>query len=232
MLDLCSTIDSNVTLAPAALAQPAAIAQPPARLQPTPVLANPLLRQLLDIFNTGVVLVDDRGQVLHVNPAATALCHAGAAMALDNGQLQMSLVQRQRLDAALRAAVRGQWSMLVLRQRGVAMAVSVVPMDGDAGCPMLAAALLIGGDGRPSRLALQFFSQNHGLTSAEAGVLAALCDGLKPAQIATAGGVAVCTVRSQINAVRQKTEASSIGHLLRMVSGLPPVARSASVQRL
>ncbi len=226
MLDFCTTIDSNATLAPPARPDAAP------RQRPTPMLANPLLRQLLDIFNTGVVLVDDRGQVLHANAAAMALCHAGAALALDNGQLQMCLVQRQRLDAALRAAARGQWSMLVLRQRGVAMAVSVVPMDGDAGCPMLAAALLVGGDGCPSRLALQFFSQNHGLTSAEAGVLAALCDGLTPAQIATAGGVAVCTVRSQISAVRQKTDANSIGQLLRMTSSLPPVARPASVHRL
>jgi len=238
MLDLCSTIDSNVTRAPAALAQPpalaqpVALAQPPARPHPTLELANPLLRQLLDIFNTGVVLVDDRTQVLHANPAALTLCHAGAALALDSGQLQMSLVQRQRLDAALCAALRGQWSMLVLRQRGNPMAVSVVPMDGDAGCPTLAAALLIGGDGRPSRLALQFFSQNHALTSAEAAVLSALCDGLTPAQIAVRGGVAVCTVRSQISAVRQKTNAGSIGHLLRMVSGLPPVARQTSAQRL
>ena len=105
-------------------------------------------------------------------------------------------------------------------------------MGGDPDCPTLAAALLIGGDGRPSRLALQFFSQNHGLTSAEAGVLGALCDGLTPAQIAANGGVAVCTVRSQISAVRQKTNASSIGHLLRMVSGLPPVARQTSAHRL
>ena len=94
MLDLCTTMHSTATLAPPALSEP-----PPHR-RPAPVLANPLLRQLLDIFSTGVVLVDERGQVLHANPAALTLCHADAALALVSGQLQLSLVQRQRLDTA------------------------------------------------------------------------------------------------------------------------------------
>lgn len=195
-----------------------------------PQLHNLLLRQFLDLLDAGVLLVDAHGQVLHANAAARVNCHARAALALMDGQLQLALPQRQRLDTAIHAAQRGQWSMLLLRQHGMPMAVAVVPMEGDAACPALAAALVIGSDGRPSRLALQFFSQSHGLTPAESAVLAALCDGLKPAQIAAAGDVAVCTVRSQISAVRQKTEAASIGHLLRMVGGLPPVARHAPRQ--
>lgn len=207
-----------------------ALGRPPARPATRALALDPLMRQLLDILDTGVLLVDAEAKLLHANPAAHHLCHANAALALLDGQLQLALPQRQRLDNAIHAAQRGQWSMLLLRQRGIPMPVAVVPMDGDAGCPGLVAALVIGSDGRPSRLSLQFFSQSHGLTAAESAVLAALCDGLKPTQIAAAGGVAVCTVRSQISAVRQKTGADSIGHLLRMVGGLPPVARHAPRQ--
>ena len=56
-------------------------------------------------------------------------------------------------------------------------------------------------------------------------------DGLTLAQIALNSGVAVCKVPSQISAVRQKTDAHSIGHLLRMVSGRPPAARQTSSHR-
>lgn len=188
-----------------------------------------LLRQVLDILGTGVLLVDGQTGVLHANPTACGLCHGGAALALEEGQLRLSATHRLRLEAAVLGARRGQWSMLVLQHGSQPMAVGVVPMEADAGCPDLAAALVIGNDGRPSRLALQFFNQAHGLTSAEGAVLAALCQGMKPAQVAASGGVAVCTVRSQISAVRQKTQASSISHLMRMVSGLPPIGTQVPV---
>ena len=132
-------------------------------------------------------------------------------------------------EGALLAAQRGQWSMLSLRRGGRTQAVAVVPLGSNGSSVGGAtAALLLGSDGRPSRLALQFFSQNSGLTPAEAVVLDALCAGMKPAQIALAGGVAVCTVRSQISAVRAKTGARSVSDLMRTVSGLPPIARHTS----
>lgn len=69
------------------------------------------------------------------------------------------------------------------------------------------------------------FARESGLTSAEGQVLAQVCKGLRPAQIATHQGVQVSTVRTQLRAIRHKTASDSMRELVRKVSSLPPVAR-------
>ena len=69
------------------------------------------------------------------------------------------------------------------------------------------------------------FARESGLTSAEGQVLAQVCKGLRPAQIATHQGVQVSTVRTQLRAIRHKTASDSMRDLVRKVSTLPPLAR-------
>ena len=69
------------------------------------------------------------------------------------------------------------------------------------------------------------FARESGLTSAEGQVLAQVCKGLRPAQIATHQGVQVSTVRTQLRAIRQKTASDSMRQLVQKVSSLPPLAR-------
>ena len=69
------------------------------------------------------------------------------------------------------------------------------------------------------------FARERGLTCAEGQVLAQVCKGLRPAQIATHQGVQVSTVRTQLRAIRHKTASDSMRELVRKVSSLPPVAR-------
>jgi DNA-binding CsgD family transcriptional regulator len=187
-------------------------------------LDHPLLRAVLGALNLGLMMLDSHARVLQANPAARRLCRVGAPIVLAGHALVLSSEHLQQLLAALRAAERRQWAMLVLRQGAQCLSVGVVPMAGDHGLPALAAMLVIAPPGPPSGLALQFFSQAHRLTAAESAVLSALCQGLKPGQIAAAGGVAVSTVRTQVATLREKTHADSICHLLQMVSGLPPMA--------
>ncbi len=193
----------------------------------TPWLAaapvNPLLQALLNALRLGLLLVDAQARVLHANQAAKAICSAGAPLVMTGQQLCMLAGHRQQLDAALRAASRRQWSMLVLRHGSQGLSVGVVPMTGDHSFPDLAALLMITAPGQPSSLALQFFCQAHRLTAAEGAVLSALCQGLQPSQIAAINGVAVCTVRTQVGALREKTQAASVNHLLQMVGALPPM---------
>jgi DNA-binding NarL/FixJ family response regulator len=84
---------------------------------------------------------------------------------------------------------------------------------------------------KPTSLTLQFFCQAHRLTSAEGTVLDGLCRGLSPSQVAARGGVTVATVRSQITAIRSKTQTASLAHLLRMVAALPPLAQASALDR-
>ena len=72
---------------------------------------------------------------------------------------------------------------------------------------------------------LTLFAHERGLTGTEGLVLAMVCKGLRPSEIATSHGVQVCTVRSQLRSIRQKTASDSVRELVEKVSVLPPMAR-------
>jgi DNA-binding CsgD family transcriptional regulator len=72
---------------------------------------------------------------------------------------------------------------------------------------------------------ITLFARERGLTGTEGQVLAMLCKGLRPSEIATSHGVQVCTVRSQLRSIRQKTASDSVRELVEKVSVLPPMAR-------
>ena len=71
---------------------------------------------------------------------------------------------------------------------------------------------------------MTLFAKERGLTSAEGQVLAQVCKGLRPHEIATRHGVQVSTVRTQLRAIRQKTASDSVRDLVQKVSVLPPLA--------
>lgn len=185
--------------------------------------ASSLLRGVLDALSLGLVLVDADARVLHANQAAQALCKAGAPIALNGRSMVLTPAHRQQLDVALRGAQRRQWAMVVLRLGAQRLSVGVVPMASDAVQPGLTAMLVIAPQSQPSSLALQFFCQTHHLTNMEGKVLVALCHGQKPSQIAAAGRVAISTVRTQVAAIREKTQTNSVSHLLQLVGALPPM---------
>ncbi|TNY08363.1 helix-turn-helix transcriptional regulator, partial [Escherichia coli] len=62
-------------------------------------------------------------------------------------------------------------------------------------------------------LAAQWFALRYQLTPAETEVLKALSNGVKPTEVAQRQGVAISTVRSQIQSIRAKSGADSIGDL-------------------
>ena len=72
---------------------------------------------------------------------------------------------------------------------------------------------------------ITLFARERGLTGTEGQVLALVCKGLRPSQIATNHGVQVSTVRSQLRSIRQKTASDSVRELVERVSVLPPMAR-------
>lgn len=69
------------------------------------------------------------------------------------------------------------------------------------------------------------FARERGLTGAEGQVLAQVCKGLRPQQIAARQGVQISTVRTQLRSIRHKTASDSIRELIEKVSVLPPMAR-------
>jgi DNA-binding NarL/FixJ family response regulator len=67
------------------------------------------------------------------------------------------------------------------------------------------------------------FAHEHALTSAEALVLGALCQGRAPRDIAVERETRLSTVRTQIASIKSKTGACSIRELLSRVAMLPPL---------
>ena len=84
--------------------------------------------------------------------------------------------------------------------------------------------LLLGKRQTCAGLTVDFFAHTHGLTSAEARVLHALCGGMRQKEVARQFDVAVSTVRTQISSIRHKTQTASIRDLVERVSTLPPMA--------
>jgi len=180
------------------------------------------LTLMLDEMDHGLLLVDAGGSLRHANQLGWQALQDGDCLRVSQGR-----VHPQHADelspflAALISACTGRRRMLNLSRPAGAMPVAFVPLPvpDDEGMAML----VLGKRRRCEMLTLDFFARTHGLTAAESKVLAGLCEGLRPKEVAREAGVAVSTVRSQISSIRTKTQTSSIGDLLNRVAVLPPI---------
>jgi DNA-binding CsgD family transcriptional regulator len=145
----------------------------------------------------------------------------------DHGRL--STVQRgdaMQLDRAMQRAKTGMRGLIGLGAEGSSPTVAVVPL---ATPTANGHALLVFSKRQlcdSSTVAL--FARERGLTGAEGNVLAAVCSGLRPREIATRHGVQISTVRSQLRSIRLKTRCETIRQLVETISVLPPTARHLS----
>jgi DNA-binding CsgD family transcriptional regulator len=188
-------------------------------ISPTDAPLGRLLARALDEVDYGVVLLNAEAQVLHLNHRARQMMVGEHALQLHGHQLRTrDVLELVMLQDALRAAAqRGLRRLLTLGQGENRQSAALVPV-GDG-----IAALLLGKSRVCEDLSIQCFASSHALTTAETRVLAALGGGIAPADIARDLGVKLSTVRTQIGAIRQKTGASSITALVRVVAALPPM---------
>ena len=187
--------------------------------------AAPWFAPMLDEIDHGMLLLNARLEVLHVNHVAHSEMGEHHPLRLAGG----GLMARHRLDEAplhealQGAARRGLRCLLTVGEHPHVVNVAVVPLTaadarrGPAMLVMLSKRVFCG------ELAVHWFARNHALTQAETRVLSALCDGCEPSHIARAQGTSLHTVRTQISSVRAKTGASTIRELIRQVSMLPPL---------
>lgn len=195
------------------------------------------LALMLDEIDYGMLLLADESTVLHANHVARKELDANHPLQLLGQQLR---VRRPADLSPLRSALadaarRGLRRLLALGEDEHRITLAVVPLPGAANDEpqqrqqpqqqqQRALTLLVFGKRQVCpALSAHWYARSHGLTPAEARVLAALCAGQAPAAIAVAQGVALSTVRSQIGAIRSKTGAQSIRSLVREVAVLPPL---------
>lgn len=186
--------------------------------------APPMLLAVLDEVNHGLVLLTEEAEVTFANRVARRDCSADMPLHIEGSRLRLTRpTDRDALMRALTAARAGRRTILTIASPEGDMQVGVVPV-GDNGDDDTVALLILGRRVQSEPLTLQFFAQTHRLTSAESSVVGALCEGLRPTQIAARSGVAISTVRTQISSIRQKTQAKSIGDIVRMIEAMPPMA--------
>ena len=183
------------------------------------------LSATLDEIDYGMLLLTDEVEATHVNHAARAELDAAHPLQLLGCELRARRPQDVLpLAEALHAAAhRGLRKLLTLGDGAQRVSVSVVPLSLPDGASQQVTLVMLGKRHVCEVLSVQGFAQSHGLTTAEARVLAALCRGEPPNAIAAQIGVAISTVRTQIGSIRQKTGAESIRALVRQVAVLPPL---------
>jgi DNA-binding CsgD family transcriptional regulator len=203
-----------------------ALLPPVRRSQPDAVA---MLRCIIEHVDYGLAWISIDSRRLHL-----ANARALQAMSADSGHSSgLSIVAgelcaisehgERALDRSLTLARTGVRDLLNVGKQAGGTTVAVVPL---ASAAEDGQALLIFAKPRlcdASTLAL--FARSCDLTAAESNVLAAVCEGKRPHEVAEQHGVQVSTVRSQLLSIRHKTRSGSIRELVQTVSLLPPMAR-------
>jgi DNA-binding CsgD family transcriptional regulator len=190
--------------------------------------AGPLARWyelMLDEIDYGVLLLDEDGEVLHVNHTARAELDEHHPLQLCGPELR---ARRARDVAILQEALygagqRGLRRLIMLGDGDHRVAVSVVPLRLHGDPRYTSIQVSMGKRQVCGELSVQWFARSHRLTQAETRVLEALCEGVQPTDIAERHGVGISTIRTQIGSIRAKTRSDSIGSLVRQVAVLPPL---------
>lgn len=186
--------------------------------------ARPWLVGVLDEVDYGMILVDAQARLLHVNSCARARLRAGDGLRMEAGRLAACQPHEQveLASAILAAASRGLRRLIHVAGPAHAVSVAVMPVRGSASGEG-GALVMMSRSHVCEPLSTDCFARSHGLTQTESRVLHALCSGRPPADIATALGVALSTVRTHIGTIRAKTGAPSVRELLHRVALLPPM---------
>jgi DNA-binding CsgD family transcriptional regulator len=210
---------------------PAPVDTPPAK----ETFDHSLLRLMLDEVDYGMLLLSRSGDVMHANLSARKQLGAHQPLQQVGQRLRAQSAEGERvLRQALESASQAHRRCLMTLGNGEQrVMVAVVPLGPSTqrqavaspgfGEQQGAILLVLGKNDVCQALSIQWFAQQHCLTSAEGRVLLALCNGADPDDVAAEQGVALSTVRTQIGSIRGKTGANSLRALVRQVALLPPL---------
>lgn len=186
-------------------------------------LSTHWLNLVLEELDYGVLLVSGSGQLLYTNHAARRTLDPRFPLQVQGGQLRTRLdTDNGPLFEALgKAETEGRRCLLRLGEGSERTNVVVVPLNRNV--EQAAVLLVLERLQLCADLAAQWFALRYGLTPTETEVLKLLSEGARPNKVAEEQGVAISTVRTQIQSIRAKSGAQSIGELLRQLAVLPPL---------
>ena len=182
---------------------------------------NRLLAVLMDRIECGMLACGPRGELLHANLAARRELQGGRIMRLVDGIVCCVCRSSDAWIGALHeAAMRHRSTLLELIEGSERITAAISPAAGESDA---VAMVVLGRRQACSALGLQMLATSRGLTIAEQNVLRDLVASRTVREIAATHGVAVATVRSQIQAIRDKLGVRSIDALLLLAAELPPI---------
>jgi DNA-binding CsgD family transcriptional regulator len=184
-----------------------------------PIGLSDLLMRVLDEIDYGLVLVNEDAQVRYANQVALGTSVLGFEVSQGKVNLNRKADQKSLLKA-LWLAHRGTRSLMTVSVPNQEWMIGVVPLNEPTGRATL---LLLSKNQLCAPLSIDFYARHHHLTNTESAVLRALCEGLKPQQVASSLGVAISTIRTHLSRIREKTDTRNIRDLLCRVTALPPI---------
>jgi DNA-binding CsgD family transcriptional regulator len=184
-----------------------------------------VLLGILDHFAIGVLLVDQRGSVLHANTAARALLDGGLRLDADWASDTFPF---GRVKGCIRSVIsKATCRALTLRSNASdrPMFVMVTPIDCratesslDASWPSQAALVILCDLGRPASLPATSMAEAYGLTGAEVRVAEAASGGAGIGEIAHQLGLSPNTVKTHLRRIYEKTGTKRRAELARVMA--------------
>lgn len=190
-----------------------------------------VLSVLIDVLAHGVLVVGERGQLIHANQAARAELNRRRVLGKVGDEVHaVTPADGKTLQVALIKAVGGKRSLVNIGGGGLSLMLAVVPLKSEVGVRGNRIALFFSRSEVCESGMFGFFARSYGLTQTEEQVLIILCRGLSTPEIALQMKVAVSTVRSHVRSLCAKTGSSGVRELVNRVAVLPPVAPLHLVQ--
>jgi len=188
------------------------------------------LHQALDTFQTGVIFLGSKGEIVVMNRSAEKLVSArDGLLATRDGLLAEHAAESTLMATTIRQAAstsNGQGisagsTVLISRRTRPPLQLLISPIHNSVvqTSEHVAVAVFVTDPLRHQRPAQQTLQILYGLTPAECRVALLLSDGHSPRKIATTVGVTDSTVRSQIKSIFLKTGVKRQGELIRLLLG-------------
>ena len=184
-----------------------------------------MLFGILDHFAIGILLVDQRGKLLHANRAARTLLDSG--LRLDDGHANDAF-PFGRVKGCIRSAISNATGRAwALRSNATdrPLFVTVTPIEfrlddalANASWPSQAALVILCDLDRPASLPVGSMVEAYGLTEAEARVVEAASGGIAIGEIARQLGLSPNTVKTHLRRIYEKTGTKRQAELARVMA--------------
>jgi len=183
------------------------------------------LDEVIDRLRIGVILTDTHRRPVLMNRSAKMMVEIGETIEVRRGRIRAcASTDDGLLQSVLEAASKGDaWQPIRLGEDStpkhglqvLANPLTAAPAGSQARDAV--AALFISGSETFSDLSLRYLRQLHGLTTAEAGLVAQLAGGASLEEAAEDRGIAVNTARSQLKRAFSKTDCHSQSEIVQLV---------------